>query len=530
MPLPFEFDWKNPDWHAVLTWRASRLQKIRANPHLLPGLRAFYADNPGQFITDWGMTYDPRNAEIGLPTTVPFLLFPKQDEFAERFMRHWQARENWLAEKSRDMGFSWLTVCVGATLCLFRHGLTFGYGSRKAELVDKIGDNKSLFWKARFFLDNLPAEFKGEYEAPHMRINFLGTGSSMIGEAGDNIGRGGRASAYIVDESAYLEQQDSVDAALSQTTNCRIDVSSPNGPENSFARKRKRYPKARIFTAHWRDDPRKDEAWYAKQVEDLEAVVVAQELDLSYAAMAENVLIPSAWVQASIDAHIKLGIEPTGKRTGAMDPADEGKDTVGFAAGVGILVDFVDEWSGVGGDLYDSTLKVFGICDERAIDSVIADADGLGSGVRGDARVINEGRRAKGQRRVNFSEWRGSGEVIDPTGEMIEGRVNKETFPNAKAQAWWRLRILFRNTYRAVVTGEPYDKDEIISLSSTMPKLDKLMIELSQPTYGRNTAGKYVVDKAPKGTRSPNLADAVMIRSQPGSDPLAIWERLAEAS
>lgn len=529
MPIPFEFDWKNPDWHAVLTWRANKLMAIRRKPECLPQLRAYYADHPAQFIIDWGMTYDPRNADIGQPTSIPFLLFAKQEEFCERFMAHWQARENWLAEKSRDLGFSWMAVCLGATLCLFRPGVTFGYGSRKAELVDKIGDNKSLFWKARYFLDNLPAEFRGEYEAPHMRINFMDTGSSMIGEAGDNIGRGGRASVYIVDESAYLEQQDSVDAALSQTTNCRLDVSSPNGPENSFARKRKRYPPSRIFTAHWRDDPRKDEAWYATQVADLEALVVAQELDLSYAAMAENVLIPSAWVQAAVDAHVKLGIEPTGKRTGAMDPADEGKDTVGFCAGRGILIDLVDEWSGVGGDLYDSTLKVFGLCDEHAIDSVTADADGLGSGVRGDARVINENRRAKGQRRILFSEWRGSGAVVDPEGQMIEGRVNKDTFRNAKDQAWWRLRLLFRNTFRALA-GQPYEPDEIISLSSKMEKLDKLMIELSQPTYGRNTTGKYVIDKAPNGARSPNLADAVMIRSQPGNDPLAIWEKLAEAS
>ena len=58
-------------------------------------------------------------------------------------------------------------------------------------------------------------------------------------------------------------------------------------------------------------------------------VIVAQELDLNYQASAEGILIPSEWVQAAVDAHIKLGIEPSGQRLGAMDIADEGKDKTG---------------------------------------------------------------------------------------------------------------------------------------------------------------------------------------------------------
>ncbi|EDX1022581.1 hypothetical protein GTD21_004391 [Salmonella enterica] len=32
-----------------------------------------------------------------------------------------------------------------------------------------------------------------------------------------------------------------------------------------------------------------------------------------------DILIPSEWVQAAVDAHIKLGIQPSGQRLGAMD-------------------------------------------------------------------------------------------------------------------------------------------------------------------------------------------------------------------
>jgi hypothetical protein len=37
-------------------------------------------------------------------------------------------------------------------------------------------------------------------------------------------------------------------------------------------------------------------------------------------------------VQAAVDAHIKLGIQPSGQRLGAMDIADEGKIKTAFLA------------------------------------------------------------------------------------------------------------------------------------------------------------------------------------------------------
>lgn len=90
-----------------------------------------------------------------------------------------------------------------------------------------------------------------------MRILFPETESAMTGEAGDGIGRGDRTSFYIVDESAFLERPYLADASLSATTNCRQDISTPNGMANSFA-ERRHSGKIDVFTFHWRDDPRKD--------------------------------------------------------------------------------------------------------------------------------------------------------------------------------------------------------------------------------------------------------------------------------
>jgi phage terminase large subunit len=318
-----------PDYEAIFAERAARLKRIRATPEIIPGLKEYYRDHPVEFINDWGLTFDPRNAEVKLPTTVPFLLFPKQAEYITWLRDRWLAREDGLAEKSRDMGVSWLCVAFAVWMWLFHPGTVVGFGSRKEEYVDKIGDPKSLFWKIRQFVNFLPVEFRpaGYSEklcAPHMRVLNPENGAAIVGEAGDNIGRGNRTSIYFKDESAFYEHADSIDAALSQTSNCKIDVSTPNGNGNPFYRKR-HGGKIKVFTFHWRDDPRKGPDWYAKQVNDLDAVIVAQEVDIDY-----NASTGDAWISGTLlEAAQRVGpadVEAVGLWMIGVDAAHFGDD------------------------------------------------------------------------------------------------------------------------------------------------------------------------------------------------------------
>lgn len=518
MPISFEFDFRNPDYASVFKWRVERLAYLRENPDQIPLLKSYYRDNIAQFITDWGVTFDPRNAERKLPSLIPFLLFDRQEEWVDEFMDAWRCQEPFTTVKTRDMGMSWLSVATACSVCLLNDGIVAGFGSRKEEYVDKIGSPKSLFYKARMFLKYLPAEFRGGWNekkhAPHMRIQIPHTGSVMSGESGDGIGRGDRSSFYFVDESAFLERPKLVEASLSQTTNCRCDISTPNGSDNPFAQK-VLSGKGRIFRFHWRQDPRKDASWYEKQVYELDAVTVAQEIDIDFNASKENIIIPSKWVQAAIGAHKKLGIEPTGERQGAYDVADTGKDKNAFSGRHGILLDYLESWSGKDAtdDIFESVEKCFMIADTHNYESFYYDADGLGAGVRGDSRVINERRKENGQSEIDVMLFRGSGEIVDPDDEMVKGRLNKDFFTNHKAQGWWYLRILFQKTYRAI-NGQEYDPDEIISISEDLPELETLTTELSQPTYSLRN-GKILVDKQPDGALSPNHADSVMINYAP---------------
>lgn len=529
------FDWRNPDYGPIFQQRAQRLARLRENPQSLAALKLFYKDNPGSFIDDWGMTYDPRRPEVGLPSTVPLLLFQRQRELVEFFLDCWHKQSPGLVEKSRDVGASWVAMSFACAMCLHHTGVTIGVGSRKEELIDRSGDPSTLFFKARMFMQNLPPDFRGGWDvaknSAHMRLTFPETGSALVGEAGDNIGRGARTSMYIVDEAAYLERPQLIEASLSATTNCRLDLSSVNGRANSFAEKRfsGRVP---VFTFMWRADPRKSNEWYRQQCERLDPVTVASEIDLSYSASVEGILIPAPWVQAAVDAHRVLGITPTGMKNAALDVADEGFNKSAFAARHGILLAHCESWSGKNADIFATVVRAFNLCDTWACETLSYDADGLGSGARGDSRIVNEQRVAAGLHEIRDTPFRGSASVWDPESELIygSGRKNKDLFANAKAQAWWELRSRFQNTFRAVVEHAPVDDvDSLISISSTIPELNPLLIEISQPTFSVNSVGKILVDKSPDGARSPDLADAAMICFAPGeSRTLELWIKLGE--
>lgn len=534
MPLDGEqLDWTNPDYAFVFRRRLEALERLRAaSPREVAGLKLFYKDHPDRFITDWGCTFDPRNVADGRPVLLPFVLFPRQVECVDYLLRKWRNKEPGLVEKSRDMGFTWLAVALSCTMCLFHDGMRIGFGSRKEEYVDKLGEPKSILQKGREFMRLLPREFRGGWtlkdHAPHMRLMFPETGATIGGEAGDNIGRGDRTTWYFVDEAAHLEPRVAlmVEAALSQTTNCRIDASSVNGMANMFAQKR-HSGKIECFVFDWRDDPRKDQAWYdTKKEQSIDPTIFAQEVDRDYAAAVEGVIIPNDWVQSAVDAHVKLNIKITGERFAALDVADEGRDLNALCGGHGILVDVLEEWSGKGSDLFATAQRAFDLCDEHGYTRLRYDADGLGVGIRGDATQINARRRQQQRPILTLEPFQGSGAVVDPEGKVnpdavgVDDRTNEDFFQNYKAQSWWGLRRRFYLTHKAVTQGGRFRADDLISISSRMPRYRKLVTELSQPTRTFSGAtGKMVVDKTPEGAQSPNLADAVNMRFAASSRP-----------
>ena len=189
-----------PDYSAEFARRANRIVQMRANPVLVQGAHEFYKrpENAVAWIEHWGVTYDPRVAGTGRPAKMPFLLFDRQRDLVQFLIELLQAQQGGLIEKARDMGATWLCASFSVYLWRYWDGAAIGWGSRKEQLVDKLGDPDSIFEKMRMVIRMLPPDifwpkgFRGEDDMPFMRIINPETGATITGEAGDNIGRGGR--------------------------------------------------------------------------------------------------------------------------------------------------------------------------------------------------------------------------------------------------------------------------------------------------------------------------------------------------
>jgi phage terminase large subunit len=493
------FNWSHPDYAATYADRSDRLKRLRADPAMLAGVKAHYAEHPADFIHDWGMTFDPRNAEIGLPTTVPFLLFPKQREFIEFVHRKWLAREDWLAEKSRDMGVSWLCVAFAVWMFLFKPGTVVGFGSRKEEYVDRLGDPKSLFWKVRQFVELLPIEFRPrgwdiKACAPFMRIQNPQNGSAIIGEAGDNIGRGNRTSIYFKDESAFYERPETIDAALSQTSNCKGDVSTPNGAGNPFYRKRKG-GKVEVFTFNWRDDPRKGDSWYEKQVRELDPVVLAQEVDINYEASVTDAFIPGDLVDAA-QQNGPADLEPTGHKKWGLDVARFGDDKSVLTKRRHRVVSEQQAWQGV--DTMQLAARVWDMAKAEAPDQIAVDVIGVGAGVydrlaelaKGSAvQIVAVNSAIRVDDGVNYNVrariWQ------DGRAWLKDGPVSLPNDPTLKAELC-ALKYLYRNGLRLIESKDDAKKRGIKSPDFA----DSLMLTFAEPVIERSTVdlSDYPVD------------------------------------
>lgn len=547
-PVDPPFDWRNPNYVQVFERRAERLARLRADPALLGAVKLYYRTHIDDFINDWGVTVDTRVVSKGRSAIMPMLLWGKQREFIQFLFARWLKSDPATCVKSRDVGISWLAMGFSTGLSVFYEDISIGFGSEKEDKVDRSGDPDCLFYKGRMFLRYLPIEFRAGWElnkscSAHMRLIFPHTGSSITGEAGDNIGRGGRKSAYFMDESAHVPNPKAIDASLSATTECRIDMSSVNGMANSFAERAHNVSIPR-FDFHWKDDPRKDAAWETKKRAELDPVIFSGEYDCNFSASVEGVVIPAVWVTASIDAHKVLGLDaPSGPKRGAFDVADGGSDANAFGVCQSYLVSHAESWPGsVDLTIYNSVERCFLLSDLHGLDAFVYDADGLGAGVRGDAVKINEVRKAAKVPTKNVTPFRGSGGVFEPE-RAVAGTERKaeDFFENLKAQAWWLLRSRFQYTYlcmEAFKKGDRWEVDpsKFISIAGNIAERARLCIEISQPVWALSKNGKVMVDKCPVGTKtevrraikSPNLADMVMMLYAPRRLAMAIHPSLLQ--
>lgn len=509
-----------PDYTAEFQKRQSRLRNIR-DKRLQAVTKKYYSTRPVEFIEHWCITYDPRNAGKGIPPVMPFVLFEKQKELILFLLALITEDDDGLVEKCRDMGATWVCAGFSVWLWLFRPGAAVGWGSRKELLVDRIGDPDSIFEKIRMMIRYLPdffmpVGFNEDEHLNHMKCLNPETGATITGEAGDNIGRGGRKLMYFKDESAHYERPQLIEAALGDNTNVQVDISSVNGAGNVFFKKR-HSGLTKIFIMDWRDHPAKSQAWYDKRKAKAESEglehLFAQEVDRDYNAAVEGILIPAKYVNAAIDAHLKLGFEPFGEKVAGLDVADEGGDKNALVATQGPVLIHCEDWSE--GDTGETAKTAFLHATTNQFDKLVYDSIGVGAGVKAKTSELKRGDKSAAAKKLNISGFNAGEGVANPDREYTEGKKNKDMFANIKAQAWWALRDRFFKTYKAVEKGEKIPHEELISLPSDLDGINDLKMELSRPKRDTDKAGRVKVeskkDMKRRGMPSPNLADALVM-------------------
>jgi phage terminase large subunit len=516
-------DWKNPDYDPIYAKRLEKLRGVRADGE--EGWNAligyYQTADPSEFIEDWLVTYDPRAIPAGRDAYMPFVLFERQREFITWLHAKFEGRESALVEKSRDMGVSWLCCAYALYLWLFRPGVAIGFGSQKLENVDKLGVPKSLLEKIRIMIRMLPAELKpigwnDREHATYMRIVNPETGAIITGDGGEKIGRGDRTSIYFVDEAAFLEQPDAVEGSLSNTTDIRIDVSTPNGEGNPFYRRRMGGA-VPVFTFHWTADPRKDDAWYEKMKREYDPITVAREIDLDYGASGGESVIESKWVLASklLRAHLeKTGelrawLKAQGKlrRVAGLDVGGGTAPSV-FVPRQGPVVGKSAAW--LDGDTTDTAGRALELMSEQRCTILKFDTIGVGKGVASSLLKFGGGARSWAINTGNKPTHR----------TWPDGKTSYVKFLNLRAEMWWAARERMRKTYEHWLWvqgkgGRQYDLGDLL----LMPDDPKICGQISLPRFKFTDAGKIQIERkeqmATRGVPSPDYADAVVLTLAP---------------
>ena len=419
-----------------------------------------------------------------------------------------------LVEKPRDAGLTFIFALVWIYFWLFTPNFVGGVSSIKAENVDQKGNPKSIFWKLRFILRRLPPwlipqGFSWSRHSNHMRLYNPTLDSSIIGEVGKSMGRAGRYSAYFADEWAHVDDAKTKRTAISEATESIFLVSTVAGIGNDFYDQRHALPLEQVFIFDWRDDLRKDDAWYAKKREQYKAdpEIIAQEIDRDYQAATTGQFIPPEWIRAALDFDIG---EEEGDRVSGLDVADTGKAQNVLIDRDGGRITGCQAWSGI--DTTQTTGRAIQHCEESGIYRLIYDAIGTGAGVRGASNASETETEVipffagVPPIQIEFDD--------DPDG------IAKRRFLNIKAQAWWIVRMRFRKTWQnhLAVQNEkplPWPLEECISIPLDLPYQRQLTAELGIPLMLYTATGKVRVESKDelkrRGIRSPDFAEAFVL-------------------
>ena len=222
----------------------------------------------------------------------------------------------------------------------------------------------------------------------------------------------------------------------------------------------------------------------------------------------DSAVIKRSWLEAAVDAHIKLGLDIEGARCVGYDVADSGDDKNAAAVFNGGICTYIEEWKAPEDELSASAKRAWALVGEGRM---LYDSIGVGAHVGSTLKELGVP--------ANYHKFNAAAAVVNPDSEYAPKIKNKDKFENLKAQAWQDVADRLRNTYNAVNKGMQYQPDQLISISSDIEKIERLKTELCSPRKRYSKRGLDMVETkdelAKRGIASPNLADAFIMGACP---------------
>jgi hypothetical protein len=253
------------DPKANAKWRSELIRACDEDLKMQDEVWQACAREPLFWFNAFGFTYDPRLEGVQV---LPFITYDVQDEIIWEIYQALGYYDLGI-EKSRDEGASCLSMGSLAHQWQFERNQKFSAISRKGDLVDKTGDQDTLFYKIMFMADMQPGWMKPFYLHNEMMLLNPEMGSTIVGEsATGEVGRGGRNRAMFIDEFGAFNRDDgyNVEASTGSNTNCRIYNSTPRGTGNAFFDMRQGMEEGKragkLVRIHWSEDPRKNMGLY----------------------------------------------------------------------------------------------------------------------------------------------------------------------------------------------------------------------------------------------------------------------------
>lgn len=466
------------------------------------------------WLAQWAWTFDPKSS----PPLIPFDPFPRQVEMLrwleghEKHARDTRLDTEVVVDKAREMGATWVMVGFATHRWLFRPYYAIGFGSAKVDFVDRLGNPSTIFEKIRILLGELPKwmlpkRFNVKRDAGYLRILNPANNSVIVGEGGDNIGRSGRSNLYVVDEAAYLERPDLADMALMTNAALRVNVSTPHGLGNTFARKRFSFPPERVYSLRWFDDPRKTQQWYDWMKANSDPVAFAANVDLDYASAIEGVVIPAAWVLAARNLalpdwdRVAVIADNTLETIAGLDIAGEGANETVLCPRRGPVVLPLIPWHRT--DPTQTAHLATRHCKDLNVSRLLYDVGGLGVGAKGTWKAS--------ENQPDFDLIPVNAGFAPTMQRWPEGKTSKELFANLRAEMWWGLRRRFEKTFRWVGGDKSIPVEELVSI----PDDQELIAQLSMPLGSYRSNGKWQVeskdDMRRRGVKALDRADALCL-------------------